>query len=167
MPTRQEMWDRLGGQVDVLVIGGGINGAGIARDAARRGMSVALVEMRDLAFGTSSRSSKLVHGGLRYLEQMEFSLVFEAVSERRILMDIAPHLVYPLGFLFPVYKGSRRALWQINAGMWLYDGLSLFRSPKCIESSTQRKLRLRSRPSPWKKLRVHPCTTIAPRMMRV
>ena len=130
MPTRREMWDRLGGQVDVLVIGGGINGAGIARDAARRGMSVALVEMRDLAFGTSSRSSKLVHGGLRYLEQMEFSLVFEAVSERRILMDIAPHLVNPLGFLFPVYKGSRRALWQINAGMWLYDGLSLFRSPK-------------------------------------
>lgn len=130
MPTRQEMWDRLGGQVDVLVIGGGINGAGIARDAARRGMTVALVEMRDLAFGTSSRSSKLVHGGLRYLEQMEFSLVFEAVSERRILMDIAPHLVNPLGFLFPVYKGSRRSLWQINAGMWLYDGLSLFRSPK-------------------------------------
>lgn len=130
MPTRQEMWERLGGHVDVLIIGGGINGAGIARDAARRGLTVALVEMRDLAFGTSSRSSKLVHGGLRYLEQMEFSLVFESVSERRILMDIAPHLVNPLGFLFPVYKGSRRSLWQVNAGMWLYDGLSLFRSPK-------------------------------------
>ena len=130
MPTRREMWDRLGGQVDVLIIGGGINGAGIARDAARRGLKVALVEMRDLAFGTSSRSSKLVHGGLRYLEQMEFSLVFESVSERRILMDIAPHIVNPLGFLFPVYKNSRRSLWQVNAGMWLYDGLSLFRSPK-------------------------------------
>ena len=130
MPTRQEMWERLGGTVDVLIIGGGINGAGIARDAARRGLKVALVEMGDLACGTSSSSSKLVHGGLRYLEQFEFSLVFEAVSERRILMDIAPHLVNPLGFLFPVYKGARRALTTINAGMWLYEGLSLFRSPK-------------------------------------
>jgi glycerol-3-phosphate dehydrogenase len=130
MPTRADMWNRLTGPVDLLVIGGGITGAGIARDAARRGLRTALVEMRDLAFGTSSRSSKLVHGGLRYLEQYEFSLVFEAVSERRILMDIAPHLVNPLGFLFPVYKSSRRGLWMINAGMWLYDGLSLFRSPK-------------------------------------
>ncbi len=130
MPTRQEMWERLGEEVDVLVIGGGITGAGIARDAARRGMTVALVEMNDLAFGTSSRSSKLVHGGLRYLEHYEFSMVFESVSERRILMDLAPHLVNPLGFLFPVYKGSRHNLFMINAGMWLYDGLSLFRSPK-------------------------------------
>jgi glycerol-3-phosphate dehydrogenase len=130
MPTRQEMWDRLGGHVDVLVIGGGINGAGIARDASRRGLKVALVEMQDLASGTSSRSSKLVHGGLRYLEQFEFSLVFEAVSERRILMDIAPHLVNPLGFLFPVYKGDRRNLATITAGMALYEGLSLFRSPQ-------------------------------------
>jgi glycerol-3-phosphate dehydrogenase len=130
MPTRQEMWDRLGGHVDILVIGGGINGAGIARDAARRGLKVALVEMQDLASGTSSRSSKLVHGGLRYLEQFEFSLVFEAVSERRILMDIAPHLVNPLGFLFPVYKGDRRNLTTITAGMVLYEGLSLFRSPQ-------------------------------------
>lgn len=130
MPTRREMWDRLGGQVDLLVIGGGITGTGIARDAAHRGLRVALVEARDFAYGTSSRSSKLVHGGLRYLEQYEFSLVFEAVSERRILLDIAPHLVNPLGFLFPVFKGSRQKLWMINAGMWLYDGLSLFRSPK-------------------------------------
>jgi glycerol-3-phosphate dehydrogenase len=124
------MWNQLGAPVDLLVIGGGITGAGIARDAARRGLSTALVEMEDFAYGTSSRSSKLVHGGLRYLEQYEFSLVFESVSERRILMDIAPHLVNPLGFLFPVYKSSRRGLWMINAGMWLYDGLSLFRSPK-------------------------------------
>ncbi len=130
MPTRQEMWDRLGKPVDVLVVGGGVTGAGIARDAARRGLSTAVVEMRDLAWGTSSRSSKLVHGGLRYLEHYEFSLVFEAVSERRILLDIAPHLVNPLGFLFPVYKGSRQKLWLVNAGMWVYEGLSLFRSPK-------------------------------------
>jgi glycerol-3-phosphate dehydrogenase len=130
MPTRQQMWEQLGEPVDMLIIGGGINGAGIARDAARRGLKVALIEMNDLAWGTSSRSSKLVHGGLRYLEQFEFSLVFEAVSERRILLDIAPHLVNPLGFVFPVYKGSRRNLSTINAGMWLYEGLSLFRSPK-------------------------------------
>jgi len=124
------MWDRIGEDVDLLIIGGGINGAGIARDAARRGLKVALVEMRDLAWGTSSRSSKLVHGGLRYLEHMEFSLVFEAVSERRILLDIAPHLVNPLGFLFPVFSTSRQSLMTLRAGMWLYDGLSLFRSPK-------------------------------------
>lgn len=131
MPTRQQMWERLGEEeIDLLVIGGGINGAGIARDATLRGLKVAVIEQKDLAYGTSSRSSKLVHGGLRYLEQLEFSLVFEAVSERRILLDIAPHLVNPLGFLFPVYKGSRRNLTTINAGMWVYEGLSLFRSPK-------------------------------------
>ncbi len=124
------MWDALGADVDVLIIGGGINGSGIARDATMRGLRVAVVEMKDLAYGTSSRSSKLVHGGLRYLEQMEFSLVFESVSERRILLDIAPHLVNPLGFLFPVYKGARRGIHTINAGMWLYDGLALFRTPR-------------------------------------
>ncbi len=124
------MWEDLGQDVDILIIGGGINGAGIARDASKRGLRVALVEMNDLASGTSSSSSKLIHGGIRYLEQFEFGLVFESVSERRILMDIAPHLVNPLGFLFPVFKGSRRALTTISAGMWLYEGLSLFRSPK-------------------------------------
>lgn len=130
MPGHQEMWNRVGEDVDVLIIGGGINGAGIARDASRRGLKVCVVEQKDLAYGTSSRSSKLVHGGLRYLEQLEFSLVFESVSERRILLDIAPHLVNPLGFLFPVYKGSRRGIHTINAGMWIYEGLSLFRTPK-------------------------------------
>lgn len=128
---RKDMWGRLTGTTfDLLVIGGGITGSGIARDASRRGLRVALVEANDLAFGTSSRSSKLVHGGLRYLEMGELSLVFEAVSERRILMDIAPHLVSPLGFLFPVFKTSRMPRWMVNAGIWLYDGLSLFRSPK-------------------------------------
>ncbi len=125
------MWDRLGRvEVDLLVVGGGINGAGIARDAARRGLSVALVDMSDLASGTSSRSSKLIHGGLRYLEQYEIALVFESVSERRVLMDLAPHLVHPLGFLFPVYAKGKHSLRMIQAGMWVYDGLSLFRSPK-------------------------------------
>lgn len=140
MPTRRAMWDDLEGPVDVLVVGGGITGAGIARDAARRGLRVALAEMNDLAFGTSSRSSKLIHGGLRYLEAYEFSLVFESVSERRVLQDIAPHLVNPLGFLFPVYKGAKRQLWLINAGMWLYDGLSLFRSPKIHKNLKPREV---------------------------
>jgi glycerol-3-phosphate dehydrogenase len=124
------MWEKLEGSFDLLVIGGGITGAGIARDAARRGLSVALVEMNDIASGTSSRSSKLIHGGLRYLEQYEFHLVFESVSERRILQDIAPHLVNPQGFLFPVYEGARKPLWMIHTGIRLYEGLSLFRSPQ-------------------------------------
>lgn len=130
MPSRKEMWERLNEPVDLLVVGGGINGAGIARDAARRGLKVALIEMRDLAWGTSSRSSKLVHGGLRYLELYEFSLVFEAVRERKILQNIAPHLVRPLGFLFPIYKNSRHNLMTLRMGMMLYDGLSLLSSPK-------------------------------------
>ena len=98
--------------------------------------------MSDLASGTSSRSSKLVHGGLRYLEQYEFSLVFEAVSERRTLMNIAPHLVNPLGFLFPVYKNSRRSAFTINLGMWLYDGLSLFRSPKLHRNLSRKEVKI-------------------------
>ena len=90
---RKDLVEQLGQPFDVLIVGGGITGAGAARDAAHRGLRVAVIEMSDLASGTSSRSSKLVHGGLRYLEQYEFSLVFEAVSERRTLMNIAPHLV--------------------------------------------------------------------------
>lgn len=119
---------------DVVVVGGGITGAGIARDAAMRGLKTALFERQDFASGTSSRSSKLVHGGLRYLEHGELGLVFEAVSERRTLLDIAPHLVRPVPFLFPTYAGSRRHRLAISAGMWLYDGLSLFRSPKMHRS---------------------------------
>ena len=87
--------------VDLLVIGGGINGAGIARDAAGRGLSVVLCEQGDLAGGTSSASSKMIHGGLRYLEHYEFRLVREALAEREVLLDIAPHLVHPLRFVLP------------------------------------------------------------------
>jgi len=130
MPSREEMWEKIPEEVDLVVVGGGITGAGIARDAARRGLQVALFEQNDIAYGTSSRSSKLIHGGLRYLESYEFSLVFESVSERRVVLDLAPHLVNPLAFLFPVYQGSRKSLRMIDAGMWLYDGLALFRSPK-------------------------------------
>ncbi|MGH7537926.1 MAG: glycerol-3-phosphate dehydrogenase [Gemmatimonadales bacterium] len=107
--------------VDLLVIGGGITGAGIARDAALRGFRIALVDSSDFGAGTSSRSSRLIHGGLRYLEHYEFGLVLEASRERRVLLNIAPHLVRPMRFLFPVYRGGRVSPWKLRAGMWLYD----------------------------------------------
>jgi len=114
--------------VDVLIIGGGITGAGIARDAALRGFRTALVDKSDFGAGTSSHSSRLIHGGIRYLEQRAFHLVFEASRERRVLLKIAPHLVRPLAFLFPVYRGGRIPAWKLRAGMWLYDLLSVFRN---------------------------------------
>ena len=113
---------------DILVIGGGITGAGVARDAAMRGLRVVLVDQSDLGSGTSSRSSRLVHGGLRYLETGDLRLVLEANRERRILLRIAPHLVWPLPFVFPLHRGDRLSLWRLNAGMWLYDLLALFRN---------------------------------------
>ena len=113
---------------DVLIIGGGINGAGIARDLALRGLRVALVEKGDFACGTSSASTKLVHGGVRYLERFDFHLVFEACRERRILQNIAPHLVRPLPFFIPVYREDPRSLTTIRVGMTLYDLLALFRN---------------------------------------
>ncbi|HEX9293037.1 MAG TPA: glycerol-3-phosphate dehydrogenase/oxidase [Gemmatimonadales bacterium] len=114
--------------VDVLVIGGGITGAGIARDAALRGFRTALVDKSDFGAGTSSHSSRLIHGGIRYLEHGAFRLVFEASHERRVLLRIAPHLVRPLAFLFPIYRGGRLPAWKLRAGMWLYDLLSSFRN---------------------------------------
>lgn len=116
--------------VDVLIIGGGITGAGIARDTALRGFRTALVDKADFGAGTSSHSSRLIHGGIRYLEQGlgGLKLVFEASRERRALLRIAPHLVRPLAFLFPVYRGGRVPAWKLRAGMWLYDLLSAFRN---------------------------------------
>jgi glycerol-3-phosphate dehydrogenase len=113
---------------DLLVIGGGITGAGVARDAAMRGLSVALVEASDFASGTSSRSSRLIHGGVRYLEHGQLHLVFEASRERRILASIAPHLVRPLQFMWPVYEKARIRLWKLRAGLFLYDALALGRN---------------------------------------
>lgn len=113
---------------DVLVIGGGITGAGVARDAALRGLRVALLEKDDFASGTSSRSSRLVHGGVRYLEQGQLHLVFEASAERRRLLRLAPHLVRPLAFTWPVYEGARIGRWTLEAGLTLYDALALFRN---------------------------------------
>ncbi len=107
---------------DLLVIGGGINGAGIARDAAGRGLKTILVEKDDLAAATSSSSSKLIHGGLRYLEQYEFRLVAEALSEREVLLNIAPHLVAPLRFVMP-HVPELRPRWMIRAGLFFYDHL--------------------------------------------
>ena len=116
--------------VDLLVIGGGITGAAIARDAALRGLSVGLVGKGDFGAGTSSHSSRLIHGGLRYLEHGNLRLVFypEASRERRILLHIAPHLVRPLSFIFPAYKGARVPGWKIFAALWLYDLLASFRN---------------------------------------
>lgn len=109
---------------DVLVIGGGITGAGIARDAAMRGLSVALVEKADWANGTSSKSSRLIHGGIRYLERGQIKLVRESVRERETLLRIAPHLVKPLEFTWPVYRGARLPKWRLRVGLTLYDLLA-------------------------------------------
>ncbi|MFN7086464.1 MAG: glycerol-3-phosphate dehydrogenase [Burkholderiales bacterium] len=110
-------------EVDLLVVGGGINGAGIARDAAGRGLKVLLCEKDDLGAATSSASSKLIHGGLRYLEQFEFRLVAEALAEREILLRCAPHLVQPMRFVMP-HVPQLRPAWLIRAGLFLYDWLA-------------------------------------------
>ena len=114
--------DRLGeGDWDVLIIGGGIVGAGVARDAAMRGLRVALIDSHDFAFGTSSRSSRLLHGGLRYLAQGRVGLVHEASVEKLTLHRIAPHLASPLPFLFPTYRRTPWVRWQLSIGVRIYD----------------------------------------------
>jgi len=107
--------------LDVLIIGGGIVGSGVARDAAMRGLKTGLVEQRDFAFGTSGRSSRLLHGGIRYLAQGRIGLVREASLEKRILHQIAPHLAQPLAFIFPTYPGTDWPLWQLRIGVKIYD----------------------------------------------
>ena len=110
---------------DLAIIGGGVNGAGIARDAAGRGLSVVLCEQHDLAAHTSSASTKLIHGGLRYLEQYEFRLVAEALREREVLLRAAPHIVWPLRFVLP-HDRTMRPKWLLRAGLLLYDVLGGF-----------------------------------------
>ena len=107
---------------DLAIVGGGINGCGIARDAAGRGLSVLLCEQDDLASGTSSASTKLIHGGLRYLEYYEFRLVREALTEREVLLRAAPHIIWPLRFILPHHAGLRPA-WLIRLGLFIYDHL--------------------------------------------
>jgi glycerol-3-phosphate dehydrogenase len=117
-----------GERFDLIVIGGGITGAGVAREAALRGLRTALLERDDFAAGTSSRSSRLIHGGVRYLEHGHLGLVFEASQERRLLLELAPHLVRPLAFTWPVYRDARVPRWKLRAGLALYDALALFRN---------------------------------------
>jgi glycerol-3-phosphate dehydrogenase len=120
--------DILDKEFDVIIIGGGINGAGLARDAAERGLSVILLEKGDFASGTTSYSTRLIHGGLRYLEHFEFQLVRESLRERETLLRIAPHLVRPLPLVIPIYKDSKRGYAEIKIGMSLYDMLSYNKS---------------------------------------
>ena len=117
------------GVFDLLVIGGGIYGAWCAADAAQRGLKVALIERGDWASGTSSASSKLIHGGLRYLEHFEFALVHHALTERRVLARIAPHLVRPMNFVLPVWREARVGSFKLSAGLTLYDLLAWRRQP--------------------------------------
>src|SRR5947207_599844 len=113
-----------GAAFDLLVLGGGITGAGVALDATLRGLRVVLIDKGDFASGTSSISSKLVHGGLRYLEHADIPLVYEALHERRLLLRNAPHLVHPLRFVLPFYRGARVPPWKWRAGLTLYDLLA-------------------------------------------
>src|SRR5712672_1674905 len=119
-----------GEQFDLLVIGGGITGCGVARDAAMRGLKVALVERDDFASGTSGRSSRLVHGGIRYLEQCQLHLVHESIRERQTLLRIAPHLVQPLAFTWPIYRGARVGELKLRAALLIYRLLAMGRSRK-------------------------------------
>src|SRR5687768_15096168 len=115
-------------EFDVIVVGAGINGAGIARDAAMRGLKVLLIDKGDIASGTSSASTRLIHGGLRYLEHFEFGLVRESLRERETLLRIASHLVRPLAITIPIYNQSKRGRATVRAGMIAYDLLSLGKS---------------------------------------
>src|SRR5215212_2473212 len=115
-------------EFDVIIIGAGINGAGIARDAAMRALRVLLIDKGDLGSGTTSASTRLIHGGLRYLEHFEFGLVRESLRERETLLRIAPHLVKPLPITIPIYKQGKRGPATIRAGMIAYDLLSFGKS---------------------------------------
>jgi glycerol-3-phosphate dehydrogenase len=129
-PPRASTLERLANEeFDLLVVGGGATGAGIARDAATRGLRVALCESGDFAGQTSSQSSRLIHGGLRYLQYGDLRLVFEGLSERRRLMETAPHLCHPVEFVFPGYRGERPGLRTEGVGIGLYNALALWRPP--------------------------------------
>ncbi len=132
---------------DVIVIGGGINGVGIARDASLRGLKVALIEKNDFGSGTSSTSAKLIHGGLRYLETFQFGIVLESVNERNIQLKIAPHIVKPIDFIIPTYKNDRVKKWLILLGLYFYDLFSKFKRPRHKNLNKEQILKL----VPWLK----------------
>ncbi len=137
--SRAEVLHQLGERTfDLLIAGGGINGCGIARDAAMRGLSVALIEKNDFGSGTSGRSSRMIHGGVRYLEHGHFRLVAEASRERRILLRTAPHLVQPMEFVWPLYAGGRVPRWKLFAGLSLYDAFAAFRNTRRHERLSAR-----------------------------
>jgi glycerol-3-phosphate dehydrogenase len=115
---------RLESEFDLVVVGGGITGCGVALDAAQRGLEVLLIERGDIASGTSSRSSKLIHGGLRYLKQMQFRITRLACRERDRMLALNPHLVHPIRFLYPASEGDRTPGWQVDLGLWMYDRLT-------------------------------------------
>ncbi|MFQ5770667.1 MAG: glycerol-3-phosphate dehydrogenase [bacterium] len=125
---------------DVIIIGGGINGAGIARDAAERGLSVFLAEKNDFAFGTTFRSTKLIHGGLRYLEHYEIGLVRESLREREILLKQAPHLVKPIKFVLPIYQDNNYSYGKVKLGLFAYDLLSYDKSLENHQSFSTKEL---------------------------
>src|SRR3990170_7151367 len=122
---RDEIWDRLGAPWDLIVIGGGITGAGILREATRAGLQTLLVEAGDFASGTSSRSSKLVHGGLRYLRNAQIGMTLASVHERERLLREGRGLVTPLRFLMPSFRGDRMPGWLFGLGLGIYDLLAL------------------------------------------
>jgi glycerol-3-phosphate dehydrogenase len=125
---------------DVLVIGGGITGCGVARDAAMRGLKVVLVERDDFASGTSGRSSRLIHGGIRYLEHRQLHLVRESIREREILLRIAPHLVQPLAFTWPIYRGARVGRLKLGAGLFIYQIMAGNRAHRSFSLNTAETL---------------------------
>ncbi len=142
LASRKNSWDQVESTpYDILIVGGGITGAGIARDAASRGLKTILVERKDFAWGTSSRSSKLIHGGVRYLENFEFKLVRESTHERARLWKLGSQLVSPMPFLFPAYKKSRVPLWQLNIGLWMYDFLAAFQVPEIHKKFNAKELK--------------------------
>ena len=121
---RLQLSELSGKQFDVIVVGGGITGAGVAQDAASRGLSVLLLEKGDFASGTSSKSTKLIHGGLRYLENLQFGVVYESVTERIVQERIAPHMVHWLPFVIPAYRQNFFSNLKWEAGLWVYDGMA-------------------------------------------
>ena len=121
---RQQALASLAEPFDLLIVGGGITGCGILLDASQRGLRCLLIEKGDIASGTSSRSSKLIHGGLRYLKQMQFRVTRHSCTERDRMLDLSPHLVDPLRFVYPAYRGDKTPGWQVDLGLWLYDRLT-------------------------------------------
>src|SRR5213075_706841 len=142
MLSRADAIEAIAGQrFEVVVVGGGITGAGVALDAASRGYSVALLEAEDYAFGTSSRSSKMVHGGLRYLQNFDLGLVREALLERQLMVQLAPHLVYPTPFLVPTLGEARRSR-ALGIGLNMYDVMA---TTRVGQGRRERQARERSR----------------------